>query len=272
MTSPLGPKERVGPIEGVIESATGESAYDAVVVLGSGLSDVASALLPGDPIPFSSIGLPAAGVAGHAGGIYSGTIGKTKTLIFAGRVHAYEGHPLHVVTYAVRAAIGAGCRTVILTNAAGGLDEHLEVGSPCLISDHLNLTGQSALSGANDDSVGPRFLDLSEVYSRELIVRALEVDPDLRQGVYAGLSGPTYETPAEVRMLRTLGADLVGMSTVHEATIARYLGAQVLGISVVSNMAAGMTEHPLDHQEVSAAGRRAAERLENLLRGFLSSL
>ena len=272
MTEQLGPRERVGPIPDVITEATGQDGFDAVVVLGSGLSQVADALLPGDPVPFSSIGLPAAGVAGHAGGIFSGKLGNTKTLIFAGRVHAYEGHPLHVVTYAVRAAIGAGCRTVILTNAAGGLDAHLEVGSPCLISDHLNLTGQSALAGPNDDSIGPRFLDLSEVYSKELIVRALEVDPDLSQGVYAGLSGPTYETPAEVKMLRTLGADLVGMSTVHEATIARYLGAKVLGISVVSNMAAGMTEHPLDHQEVSAAGKRAAERLERLLRGLLSSL
>lgn len=268
----LDPKERVGPVAGVIKTALGETDFDVAVVLGSGLSDVAKTLLPGEPAPFSKIGLPAAGVAGHAGGIYSGRIGDAKTLIFAGRVHAYEGHPLHVVTYAVRAAIGAGCRTVILTNAAGGLDEHLEVGSPCLISDHLNLTGQSALTGANDDSIGPRFLDLSEVYSRELIVRALEIDPDLRQGVYAGLSGPTYETPAEVRMLRTLGADLVGMSTVHEATIARYLGAQVLGISVVSNMAAGMTEHPLDHAEVSAAGQRAAKRLEELLRRLISSL
>lgn len=272
MTSTSEPKLRVGPIEDVVATATGSPEYDAAVVLGSGLSEVAAALLPGESVPFSAIGLPSAGVAGHSGAIFSGTIGKTRTLIFAGRVHAYEGHPLSVVTYAVRAAIGAGCRTIVLTNAAGGLDEHLEIGAPCLISDHLNLTGQSVLTGENDDSVGPRFLDLSEVYSRELIVKALEVDPDLRQGVYAGLSGPTYETPAEVRMLRTLGADLVGMSTVHEATIARYLGARVLGISVVSNMGAGMTAHPLDHAEVAAAGKQAAARLEVLLRGVLERI
>lgn len=267
----LTPRERVGPVDDVVEKATGRIGYDAAVVLGSGLSNIAASLLPVEPVPFAAIGLPGAGVSGHSGGIYAGAIGNTNTLIFAGRVHAYEGHPLHVVTYAVRAAIGAGCETVILTNAAGGLRPDLEVGVPCLISDHLNLTGRSALSGPNDDAVGPRFLDLTEVYSADLRSRALSIDPGLPEGVYAGLNGPTYETPAEVRMLRTLGADLVGMSTVHEAIAARYLGAEVLGISVVSNMAAGMGTQPLDHAEVAEAGSRAAARLENLLRGLLTS-
>jgi purine-nucleoside phosphorylase len=272
MSEILSPFERVGPVDDVVQKATGRFGYDAVVVLGSGLSDVAAALLPTEPVPFSAIGLPDAGVAGHSGGIYAGEIGTTSVLIFAGRVHAYEGHPLHVVTYAVRAAIGAGCKTVVLTNAAGGLDPSFEVGAPCLITDHLNLTGQSVLTGPNDDTIGPRFLDLSEVYSKRLREKALAVDPALQGGVYAGLPGPTYETPAEVRMLRSLGADLVGMSTVHEATIARYLGAEVLGVSIVSNMAAGMSESPLDHAEVAEAGKRAAARLEKLLRGLLEDL
>ncbi len=196
----------------------------------------------------------------------------TPTLIFAGRVHLYEGHEIAEVTYPVRAAIGAGCNIVILTNAAGGINPDLEVGAPCLITDHINLTGRTPLFGPNDDSIGPRFLDLSEVYDTELRALAKSVDPALSEGVYAGLLGPTYETPAEVRMLRTIGADIVGMSTVNEAIAARYLQTRVLGISVVSNLAAGLSPTPLSHEEVSAAGRQAAARLESLLRGILIEL
>ncbi len=216
--------------------------------------------------------MPVSGVVGHQGSLYAGDVAGTPTLIFAGRVHLYEGRDTAEVTYPVRAAIGAGCDVVVLTNAAGGTDPTLVVGSPCLITDHINLTGLTPLFGPNDDSVGPRFLDLSEVYDAGLRRIALEVDPDLRQGIYAGLLGPTYETPAEVRMLRTLGADLVGMSTVNEAIAARYLGARVMGVSVVSNLAAGISPTPLSHDEVSAAGKRAAARLEALLRGVLARL
>ncbi len=260
-------------VHSVIKNATGRSDWRVAVVLGSGLSDLAAALLHVDPIPFSHIdGMPASGVAGHAGALYAGDVGMTPTLIFAGRVHLYEGHEIAEVTYPVRAAIGAGCNIVILTNAAGGINPDLEVGAPCLITDHINLTGRTPLFGPNDDSIGPRFLDLSEVYDTELRALAKSVDPALSEGVYAGLLGPTYETPAEVRMLRTIGADIVGMSTVNEAIAARYLQTRVLGISVVSNLAAGLSPTPLSHEEVSAAGRQAAARLESLLRGILIEL
>ena len=267
MTSPQ------APVESVIEKATGRSDWRVAVVLGSGLSDLAASLVAVDPIPFSHIeGMPSSGVAGHAGSLFAGDVGDTPTLIFAGRVHLYEGREMTEVTYPVRAAIGAGCEVVVLTNAAGGIDPSLEVGAPCLISDHLNLTGRTPLFGPNDDSAGPRFLDLSDVYDKELRALAKDLDRGLDEGVYAGLLGPTYETPAEVRMLRALGADLVGMSTVNEAIAARYLKTRVLGISVVSNLAAGLSPTPLSHEEVSAAGQKAAARLETLLRGILVKL
>ncbi len=243
------------------------------MILGSGLSDVAAALVEATPIPYSQIeGMPTSGVVGHSGSLHAGDVGGTPTLVFAGRVHLYEGRSMEEVTYPVRAAIGAGCSVIVLTNAAGGIDPTLEVGAPCMISDHLNLTGVTPLFGPNDDSLGPRFLDQTHAYDTALRALALAADPALREGVYAGLLGPTYETPAEVRMLRALGADLVGMSTVNENIIARYLGARVLGISVVSNLAAGISPAPLSHEEVAAAGKGAAARMEHLLRGVLSSL
>jgi purine-nucleoside phosphorylase len=242
------------------------------VILGSGLSDIAASLAPSDPIPYSAIeDMPSSAVAGHEGNLYAAEVEGVATLAFAGRVHLYEGHDSAAVTHAVRSAIEAGCDIVILTNAAGAINRKLEVGAPCLISDHLNLTGLNPLSGPHDGR-GPRFLDLTEVYDSGLRARARSVDPGLSEGVYAGLLGPTYETPAEVRMLGTLGADLVGMSTVHEAIAARYLGARVLGLSVVTNLAAGLAPEPLSHDEVARAGRRAAERLERILRGVISSL
>lgn len=260
------------PVPGVIEKATGRSDWRAAVVLGSGLSEVAAGLIDGQPIPFTDIeGMPGSGVAGHAGALYAGDVDGTPTLIFAGRVHLYEGRSLEEVTYPIRAAIGAGCDTIVLTNAAGGINEDYSLGEPVLIADHLNLTGRTPLFGPNDDSVGPRFLDLSEVYDQQLRGVARSIDPDLKEGVYAGLLGPTYETPAEVRMLRTLGADMVGMSTVNEAIAARYLGAKVLGISVVSNLAAGLSPTPLAHEEVAIAGLSAGNRLRKLLAFFLSN-
>jgi purine-nucleoside phosphorylase len=242
------------------------------VVLGSGLSDIARALAPSDPIPYGRIeGMPASAVEGHEGSLYAGEVNGVPTLAFAGRAHLYEGHDPSAVTYAVRSAIEAGCGVVILTNAAGAVDPGLDVGAPCLISDHLNLTGLNPLSGPHDGK-GPRFLDLTEVYDHDLRAAARGVDQKIGEGVYAGLLGPTYETPAEVRMLRKLGADLVGMSTVHEAIAARYLGARVLGLSVVTNLAAGLAPEPLSHDEVAATGHRAAERLETILRGVITAL
>jgi purine-nucleoside phosphorylase len=260
-------------VSGEVGTITGRDDYRVAVVLGSGLSSLAGSLVGGEPIPYSSIaGMPVSAVAGHEGALYAGDVAGVPALVFAGRVHLYEGHSARTVTHWVRAAVDAGCSTIVLTNAAGGINPELQVGAPCLISDHLNLTGTSPLIGPNDDAVGPRFLDQTEVYDTKLRAMAHDVDTDLKEGVYASLIGPTYETPAEVRMLRSLGADLVGMSTVLEAIQARYLGASVLGISVVTNQAAGISPEPLSHAEVAEAGRLAAGRLERLLRGVISRL
>ncbi len=235
-------------------------------MLGSGLAPVARALTGAEPVPYSDIeGWPRTRVPGHEGALYAGEIDGVPALVLAGRVHLYEGHPSSAVTHAVDEVVAAGCRTVVLTNAAGAIDETLEVGAPVLISDHLNLTGSNPLIG------GPTFVDMSEVYDAEMRALARRVDPSLREGVYAGLVGPSYETPAEIRMLATLGADLVGMSTVHEAIAAHALGARVLGISVVTNKAAGLGGR-LDHAEVQRAGAGAAARMEALLRGVVAHL
>lgn len=246
--------------------------YRVAVVLGSGLSDVARSLVSSEPISYKKVeGMPAATVAGHEGALYAGEVNAVPTLVFAGRAHLYEGHAAALVAYPVRAAVANGCDIVILTNAAGAINESLEIGAPCLISDHLNLTGVSPLTGPPEDG-RERFLDLTEVYDAGLRALAREIDPDLKEGVYAGSAGPTYETPAEIRMLKTLGADLVGMSTVLEAIMARHLGARVLGISVVSNLAAGLSPEPLTHDEVAAAGARAVPRLEKLVRSVIERL
>ncbi|HEX2195298.1 MAG TPA: purine-nucleoside phosphorylase [Actinomycetota bacterium] len=249
-----------------LQAVTGRSDFRVAVVLGSGLAPVASSLTGTEPIPYSSIeGWPRTRVPGHEGALYAGEVDGTPALVLAGRVHLYEGHPSSAVTHAVVDVVAAGCRTVVLTNAAGGIDESFGVGEPVLISDHLNLTGSNPLAGA------PTFVDMSEVYDRGLRALARRVDPSLKEGVYAGVVGPAYETPAEIRMLATMGADLVGMSTVHEAMAAHASGARVLGISVVTNRAAGLGAR-LDHDEVQRAGARAAERMEALLRGVLAEL
>jgi len=204
--------------------------------------------------------MPASAIEGHEGALYAAEVSGVPVAAFAGRVHMYEGHSPQVATHAIRQVVEEGCKIVILTNAAGGIDPDLEVGAPCLISDHLNLTGTNPLIGPHD----------RRVYDRELRALAHSVDGNLKEGVYAGLMGPTYETPAEVRMLRALGASLVGMSTVLEAVVARYLGARVLGISVVTNLAAGISPKPLSHDEVAEAGRSAADRLEHLLSGVIA--
>jgi purine-nucleoside phosphorylase len=256
-----------------IARVTGRSDWRAAVMLGSGLSELGRALVGGSPVPYSQIeGMPDSTVIGHQGVLYWGDVGSTPTLVFAGRAHLYEGHDANTVTYWVRASAAAGCDTFVITNAAGAINAALEVGAPCLISDHINLTGHNPLIGPNDDSLGPRFPDQSALYDPGLRALAQEIDPALSEGVYAGLLGPTYETPAEVRMLRTLGADLVGMSTVLESIAAGYLGARVLGISIVTNAAAGISPKPLSHEEVAVAGRSAAARLEALLRGVLAKL
>ena len=193
--------------------------------------------------------------------------------MFLGRTHLYEGHSPAAVVHGVRTAIAAGCRVIVLTNAAGGIDPGYQVGQAVLIRDHLNLTGRSPLSGPPPPEGYPsRFTDLTGLYSARLRALARAADSRLAEGVYAALPGPHYETPAEISMLRTLGADLVGMSTALEAIAARHLGAEVLGISLVTNPAAGLAAHGLDHAEVVAAGKAAAGRMGALLARVLPQI
>lgn len=243
-----------------IGERTGVEAHDVAIVLGSGWSPAVEALGPPTvALPQAELpGFAPPTAVGHLGELLSVRIGKHRVLVLAGRVHAYEGHDLCHVVHPVRAACAAGVRTVVLTNAAGGLRQDMVVGQPVLISDHLNLTARSPL-------VGPQFVDLTDAYAPRLRELARRVDPGLAEGVYAGLPGPNYETPAEIRMLRTLGADLVGMSTVHETIAARAAGAEVLGVSLVTNLAAGIAGEPLSHAEVLAAGAASAGRMGALL-------
>jgi purine-nucleoside phosphorylase len=241
--------------------ATGAPAHDVAVVLGSGWRPAADLLgAPDHEVEMAALpGFVAPSVAGHGGTVRSVRVGERRVLVLLGRTHLYEGHGVGAVAHGVRTAAAAGCRTVVLTNAAGGIREGMAVGDPVLVSDHLNLTATSPL-------VGPRFTDLTDLYSPRLRALARSIDPTLAEGVYAGLPGPHFETPAEIRMLRGLGADLVGMSTVLEAVAARAEGAEVFAVSLVTNLAAGLTGAPLDHHEVLAAGAAAAERMGGLLR------
>jgi purine-nucleoside phosphorylase len=250
-----------------IGERTGVAEHDVAIVLGSGWSPAVAALgTPTAVLPQADLpGFRPPTAIGHSGELLSMRIGEHRTLVLVGRVHAYEGHDLGHVVHPVRAACAAGVRIVVLTNAAGGLREDMTIGEPVLISDHLNLTARSPL-------VGPQFVDLTDAYSPRLRQLAREADPGLAEGVYAGLPGPHYETPAEIRMLRTLGADLVGMSTVHEAIAARAAGAEVLGVSLVTNLAAGLSGQPLSHAEVLAAGAASANRMGALLASVIQRL
>ncbi|HWE88520.1 MAG TPA: purine-nucleoside phosphorylase [Pseudonocardiaceae bacterium] len=243
-----------------IAERTGVTGHNVAVVLGSGWRPAADALgTPDVEIPMAELpGFLAPTAMGHGGTVRSVNVGGRRTLVFLGRTHGYEGHGAARVAHGVRTAVAAGCGTVILTNAAGGIRAGLSVGQPVLISDHLNLTAKSPLVGAN-------FVDLTDLYSARLRAVAQRIDPSLAEGVYAGLPGPHFETPAEIRMLRTLGADLVGMSTVLEAIAAKAAGAEVVGLSLVTNLAAGLSGAPLDGAEVIEAGRAAAARMGALL-------
>jgi purine-nucleoside phosphorylase len=244
---------------------TGVDKHDVAVVLGSGWRPAADELGTADAeIPVADLpGFAAPTVAGHGGTIRSLRVGDRRVLILLGRTHFYEGRGVGSVVHGVRTVAAAGCRTIVLTNAAGCLRDGIPVGSPVLISDHLNLTATSPLQGA-------QFVDLTDLYSPRLRGLAKEIDPTLVEGVYAGLTGPHFETPAEIRMLRTMGADLVGMSTVLEAIAARAAGLEVFGLSLVTNLAAGVTGEPLNHEEVLEAGRAAAGRMGRLLQSLVA--
>jgi purine-nucleoside phosphorylase len=246
---------------------TGLGGFDVALVLGSGWKKAAESL--GDArAELATTDLPgfaAAAVVGHEGRMRALERGGTRVLLFLGRTHLYEGHGVAAVAHGVRTAIAAGARTVVLTNASGAIDPGLTPGEPVLIRDHISMTGISPL-------VGGEFVDLSDLYAQRLRALAREVDPGLPEGVYAHWPGPAFETPAEIRMLRTLGADLVGMSTVPEAIAAHALGADVLAISLPTNRAAGITEAKLSHEEVTAMGEAAAPRCAALLSGILDRL
>jgi purine-nucleoside phosphorylase len=259
----------------VLAERTGVASHDAVLVLGSGWAAAADGLgeivadVPLDELP----GFPAPTVLGHRNSALSVRVGDTNALVLGGRVHLYEGHPAATVVHGVRTAIAAGCGVVVLTNAAGGLNPDWPVGQPVLIADQLNLTGASPMAGPAPPPDRPiRFTDLTAAYSPRLRALALDVDPTLPEGIYAGLLGGAFETPAEVRMLAGLGADLVGMSTVLETIAARHLGAEVLGFSLVTNAAAGMGDEDIDHEDVLEAAAAAGPRMLALLRGVLERL
>jgi purine-nucleoside phosphorylase len=256
---------------------TGVDRHDVAVVLGSGWAPVADALGPPDAeISLDELGgFPEPAVPGHVSAVRSVRVGGLRVLVYLGRVHLYEGHSPTAVVHAVRTAVAAGCRVVVLTNAAGGIRADLQPGQPVLISDHLNLTGNSPLAGlrrGGDSTVPSPFVDLTDLYSRRLRDVARAFDPGLPEGVYAALLGPQFETPAEIRMLRSAGADLVGMSTALEAIAAHHLGAEVLGLSLVTNIAAGLSPAKIGHGEVVATGQAAAGRLGALLAGILPEI
>ncbi len=258
----------------LIAERTGRPSHDLALVLGSGLSDYAATLPGAIEIPYAELpGFPVPRVAGHAGSLFSAEVEDHAVLVFAGRVHYYEGWPLDKVVAGVRTAVMSGAGVVILTNAAGGVNPGFMPGDLVLIRDHLNLAGANPLMGTNDDRLGTRFPDLTDLYSSELRDLAKdvghEVEVQLQEGVYAWLSGPTYETPAEIEMVGRIGGDLVGMSTVPEAIAVRHMGARVLGISLCTNLAAGISPSPLSHEEVKEVAGLAREKFTRLLDALL---
>ena len=244
------------------------------VVLGSGLGAFAEELADPSEIPYSAIpGWPCSTAIGHAGKLVFGKLGTLEVVAMAGRVHLYEGYTPAQATFGVRVLGSLGVRSIVFTNAAGGINLALERGSLVLISDHINLQGSNPLAGPNDDALGPRFPDMSEAYSRQLRALAHEVGSELgirlADGVYAAVLGPSYETPAEIRYLRTIGADLVGMSTVPEAIVANHMGMRVLGVSCVTNMAAGILPQKISHAEVLETGEMVRGTLVEFLKALL---
>ncbi|MEK7706081.1 MAG: purine-nucleoside phosphorylase [Myxococcota bacterium] len=247
------------------------------LVLGSGLGAFAEQIENRVAIPYGEIpSFPESRVAGHAGQLVMGTMQGVPCAIMSGRVHFYEGHALPRVTFPVRVLAALGVQTLIVTNAAGSVNPTFAPGDVMVIVDHLNLTGDNPLRGRNDDRLGPRFPDMSEAYHlagrKALHDAAREAQITLREGVYAGLLGPSYETPAEIRMLQRLGADAVGMSTVAEVIAAVHAGLKVAGLSVITNRAAGLSSTPLSHDEVKEIGQKVEGLLGRLLRGAIARL
>ncbi|ENZ9219962.1 purine-nucleoside phosphorylase [Enterococcus hirae] len=251
----------------------GVKEIDFGLILGSGLGELAEEIeeaivIPYDQIPF----FPTSTVVGHAGQLVYGTLSGKKVLAMQGRFHFYEGHSMQTVTYPVWVMAALKAHSVIVTNASGGVNESFVPGDLMLITDHINFTGQNPLIGPNEDEIGPRFPDMSEAYTlayREVAKEAAsQLDLTLKEGVYMGYSGPTYETPAEIRMSRTMGADAVGMSTVPEVIVAAHSGLKVLGISCITNLAAGMQAN-LNHEEVVETTQRVKQSFKALIKEVL---
>jgi len=264
-------------VEFIRKSASLTKAPDVAIVLGSGLGSFASGLRAGRSLSYEEIPhWPESNVVGHAGKLIVGQSGGHLVAALAGRVHVYEGYDLRTVTFATRAMAMLGVKTIMLTNAAGGINAGFSQGALMVIDDHINLMGGNPLVGPNDDRFGPRFPDMTMVYSARLRgiadQAAASLGMTLPHGIYVALDGPSYETPAEIKYLRTIGADAVGMSTVPEAIVARHMGLEVLGISCITNMAAGVLPQPLNHEEVLATTRRVREQFIALLEGIISRL
>jgi purine-nucleoside phosphorylase len=268
--------ERAEHATRVIRSRTSVEPRIALV-LGSGLGGFADDFEEAVGIPYEDIpGFVRSTAQGHAGRLVIGKVEGVPVLAMQGRVHYYEGYSLEEVTFPVRTFGLLGVKTLVLTNAAGGINVQLTQGALMVLSDHVNLMGVNPLRGPNDERFGPRFPDMSAVYSPELqelvIDEARMIGVEVRRGIYGGLSGPSYETPAEIHLLRALGADAVGMSTVPEAIVARHMGLEVLGISCITNMAAGISDEPINHEEVMATGDRVRETFAELLRRVIGAI
>lgn len=264
-------------VENAARTIRARAAVDAriAIVLGSGLGGFAEDFADSVSVPYRDIpGFVSSTAQGHVGSLVIGKVDGVPVMAMQGRVHYYEGYSLEEITFPIRTFKLLGIETLILTNAAGGIDVQLTQGALMVISDHLNLMGVNPLRGRNDDRFGPRFPDMSEVYSRDLQEIVTEEARDLgisaRRGIYAALAGPSYETPAEIHLLRSLGADAVGMSTVPEAIVARQMGIKVVGISCITNMAAGIGDEPINHEEVMETGQRVRENFTLLLRRLIA--
>lgn len=247
------------------------------LVLGSGLGSLADQMINPVVIAYSELpGFPQPSVAGHQGRLLIGELNGVGMICMQGRLHYYEGHAPARLALPIRTLNAVGCDTLILTNAAGSLNQAMGPGSLMLISDHINWAGVNPLIGPNDEKIGPRFFDMSQAYDTGLrcLLRqtATDLGLDLYQGVYLMCSGPNFETPAEIRAFRTLGADAVGMSTVPECLVANHCGMRVVALSTITNLAAGLSAHPLNHEETLTEGAAAAERLKRLLAAFVQRL
>jgi purine-nucleoside phosphorylase len=269
-------KNQIGDAVDYIRGVT-DQPVEIALVLGSGLGVLAERMERISVIPYGDIpNFPISTVEGHAGELIIGRAAGRPVVLMNGRFHLYEGYDAQTIAFPVRVMRALGARTLVVTNAAGGINTGFQPGDLMLIEDHINLTGKNPLIGPNDEQIGPRFPDMSEAYGRRLRELAQQAADEqgisLVRGVYAGLLGPSYETPAEIRMLRALGADAVGMSTVNEVIAARHAGMEVLGISCISNMAAGILPRPLSHREVMETAERVKEKFLSLVLAILPKL